>query len=347
MEVMTHDAAVVYVFLDDADKAVSMQDVEEWLQILNEVLEIKLQFDAATKRPCYYVRFRSAAAAQQAVQYLNGARLKNCVVTIQSHVYAAQSGTQTEAASATAPLLTSGTAATQMRERCRETAELPFNHLLPPDLQMDWRLAECLPDLEKIPDYAADGTTMWQKLQGLQKELVEIYRELETTASQVASTDAQLTQLLQRNGSGSPTDGLVSFHAPAALCGRHSALQACHYLSHQQAIPFDAHTPIRVIALLTDSFGPLSLCSETVTQGGFFLGVRFVFAADEERFLAVATSSPLSVANEEGTPRQGTEWRSIVQGLGWGPRQSISAVHELFAPTVDPHLQRTVRELLA
>ncbi|CAG9572386.1 conserved hypothetical protein [Leishmania major strain Friedlin] len=344
---MPNDAAVVYIFLDDADKAVSMEDVKEWLQIINDVVEIKLQFDVATERPCYYVEFRSPVAAQQAVQYLNGARLKNCIVTIQSRVYSAAAATQGPASGSGESPSAAGGAPPVTRKRCRETSQLPFNHLLPPELQMDSPLAQYIPELEKSELYSSDGVVLWQKLQAAQKELVELYHDLEVTTAQVADCDAQLTQLLHMSWTAPASNDVIMSHSPSSGPGRKTALQAQHFLCHERAIAFDAHTPSRVVALLTDCFGPLSLCSDTVTQTGFFLVVRFVFAADEALFLAAAAASGSTEVTKQRDQRQGAEWRSVVQGLGWKPTASVAGVHHLFSVELDARLQRMVYDVLA
>lgn len=344
---MPNDTAVVYIFLDDANKAVSMEDVKEWLQIINDVVEIKLQFDAATERPCYYVEFRSPVAAQQAVQYLNGARLKNCVVTIQSRVYLAAAETQGSASGSGESSSAAGGTPPVTHKRCRETSELPFNHLLPPELQMDPPLAKYLPQLEKSELYSSDAVAMWQQLQAAQKELVEMYHDLEITAAQIADCDAQLTQLLHMSWIAPASNGVMISQSPSSGPGRKTVLQAPHFLCHERAIAFDAHTPSRVVALLTDCFGPLSLCSDAVTQTGFFLVVRFVFAADEALFLAAATASGSTEVTKKREQSQGAEWRSVVQGLGWRPTTSVVRVHHLFSVELDAPLQRIVRDLLA
>ncbi|CAJ1021988.1 putative RNA recognition motif (RRM, RBD, or RNP domain) [Leishmania utingensis] len=343
---MVNAAAVVYIFLEDVHKAVSMEDVKEWLQIVNDVVEIKLQFDAATERPCYYVEFRSATAAQQTVQYLSGARLKNCVVTIQSPMYSTAPEAQGPVSFPREPLSTTSAAPRPKSDPCSETEELPFNHLLPPDLQMDAPLAKWLPQLEKTALYSTDGFTMWQQLQEVQRELVEVYQELELTTEQVAASDTRLSELLHVKESESAFHGTILSHSPLPLRDRTATLQAYHVLSHQQAIPFDAHTPSRVVALLTNCFGPLSLCSEVVTQAGFFLAVRFVFAADEEVFLAAGTAPGSTEVSKENGQHHGAEWKSIVQGLDWRPAKSSTAVHHLFPLEVDARLQRVVRQLL-
>ncbi|KAG5481612.1 hypothetical protein CUR178_06964 [Leishmania enriettii] len=344
---MVNPAAVVHVFLDDANKALSMEDVKEWLQIMNEVVDMKLQFDAATAKTCYYVEFRSPVAAQQAVQYLNGARLKNCVVTIESCVYSSVPETQGSPGSTGESVPTATAAPTQSGKRCRETAALPFNHLLPPDLQMDPLLAECLPDLEKVALYSADGFAMWHQLQEMQKEMVGVHSELDAISAEIANCDAELTQLLHAN-EGTSASGEVSFSHPPSLLRAHiSALQAHHCLRNQRAIPLDAHTSSQVAAMLTDCFGPLSLCSEAITQYGFFLAVRFVFAADEELFMAAATASRPSEASKEKGQRRGAKWKSIVEGPDWRPVSNITAAHHLFPWVLDAHLQCALRALLA
>lgn len=344
---MPNDAAVVYIFLDDVNKTVSMEDVKEWLQIINDVVEIKLQFDAATERPCYYVEFRSAVAAQQAVQYLNGARLKNCVVTIQSRVYPAATETQGPSSNSEESPSAAGGAPPLTRKRCRETSELPFNHLLPPELQMDPPLANYLPELEKSALYSLDGLAMWRQLQAAQKELVEVFHDLEVTAAQIADCDAQLTQLLHMSWTAPAANGVIMSHSPSSGPGRKTALQAQHFLCHERAIAFDAHTPSRVVALLTECFGPLSLCSDAATPAGFFLVVRFVFAADEALFLASATASGSAEMTKKRDQSQGAEWKSVVQGLGWRPAASVAAVHHLFSVELDARLQRIVCDLLS
>ncbi|GET87710.1 hypothetical protein, conserved [Leishmania tarentolae] len=343
---MPNNAAVVYIFIDDANKVVSIEDVKEWLQIINDVVEIKLQFDAATERSCYYVEFRSPVAAQQVVQYLNGARLKNCVVTIQSPVYSTVAETQGLSRSNGETLPSDGGARLQLPRRCIETPELPFNHLMPPELQMDPPLAKYLPQLEKTDLYSSDGVVMWQNLQVAQEELAQLYQDLEATVTQIKDSDAHLTELLHMSGAAQGYNAPIMSPALSSGPGRHSALQAQHFLYHEKAIAFDAHTPSRVVALLTDCFGPLSLCSEMVTQAGFFLAVRFIFAADEELFLAAASASGPSQGRNKTEQSEGAEWKSVVQGLGWRPTASVTAVHHLFSVEVDASLQRTVFDLL-
>ncbi|KAK7199261.1 RNA-binding protein 27 [Novymonas esmeraldas] len=342
-------AAVVYVFLDDADRTISIEDVKDWLQILDDVVEIKLQFDTATRRPCYHVQFRRAATAQQAVQYLHGARLKNCVVSIESRVFAAapeapgQASGDAAAAAASSSSASAAVIAAAPRKRCRETVELPANHLLPPDLQMDAQLAEYLPGLADTPRYAADGPAAWQRLQAAQAQLSAVYAELETTAAALTHTDARLAELLH----GTPGPGTANDSGSALPLSQQPprVWQARRVLCHGSAIPYDAHTPSGVVSLLTDSFGPVSLCGESATHSGFFLAVRFVFAADEERFMAAA-AAPGDAPPQQ---RQSGEWRRIVQGLGWRPLDGPAARQHLRPPSaaLDERIHRTVQQLLA
>lgn len=324
---MANPATVVHVFLDDTDKAVSIDDVKEWLQILDDVTTIKLQFDAATRRPCYYVEFRRPTTAQQAVQYLNGARLKNCVVTIQSRVYAAAPPATTTATSTTGAegetrtnATVSGAGPAPARKRCRESSALPHNHQLPPDLQMDAALADLLPVLDKT-----DATPLWKKLQHSQAEMVDLYSAIETATTQLHKADEQLSDNLHAQAMGRGAGAMPSEASPpcAGTAAATTGLRGRRLLCHRELISFDALTLQRVVSVITETFGPLTVCSEASLPHGALLTLRFLFAADEERFLAAATaaSAPASAT---------TEWRRIVRDLGW------TAVEPLASP-VPPH----------
>lgn len=323
---MVNTAAVVYVFLDDAQNVVSSEDIKEWLQIIDEVVEIKLQYDAVSRRTCYSVEFRKPTSAQQAVQYLNGSRFKNCLVSIRSRVFAAlDSGvTDTDATialegapmDATSSPAASSSSLPSTRKSCRETEALPFNHLLPADLQMDQLLVEQLPEAA-----AADGfddvAGLWRTLKVSQEKLASTYQELDRTKNELTVADAQLAKLLRVQLSTSAADADL---ASSTAANRTTTLTDTPFLlvgrrcvSHQRGISMDAYTPSGVVSFVTTSFGPVSFCSVSAIQGEFFLVLRFVFLSDEERFLVACTSAK---DDSRGSVAK-TEKEKTLIGLAW------------------------------
>lgn len=286
---MANAAAVVYVYLEDADKTVSVDDIKEWLQFIDKVVEMKLQYDAASKQTCYSVEFRSPNSAQQAVQYLNGARFKNCVVTIKSRVFTAVEPVTSTASSPTPSGTTAATKpALATRKRCRATAELPSNHLLPEDLQMDQLLVEQLPDASTSEGFS-EVTALWEKLKSSQEQLVAAYKALDATKEELTAADAMLARLLGVHQSNDAKSGRDDRSGEEAGTGSYP-LAARRCVSHQRGISVEAATPISIVSLVTATFGPLAFCTVTTAQREFFLVLKFVFAADEERFLAATTA---------------------------------------------------------
>lgn len=332
---MVNAAAVVYVYLEDAGKAISVDDLKEWLQIIDEVVEMKLQYDAASKRTCYSVEFRKPASAQQAVQYLNGSRFKNCVVSIKSRVFSPVSDDkQTTSLSSSGPLASVPASA---RKRCRESAELPCNHLLPADLQMDQLLVEQLPEANAA-DGAGSVAALWEKLKSSQEQLVATYRDLDKMKEELAAADTHLAKLLHVHQHTVPSSTDINGAASSF------ALASRRCLSHQHGISVDAYTPSSVVAFVTTSFGPLSFCSTTIVQRDFFLVLKFVFRADEERFLAATADSG---GSDSGLSAKAEKNKALLS-LSWcGIDFSITPSDLASLRSTDEERQQTVRNLLS
>jgi hypothetical protein len=79
---MDEAARTVFVTGMDLD-VVSLEDITDWLKILGDVQSANLQYDAVAKRTAYRVRFAHPAAANAAVQHLDGSFFKNSGVPLQ------------------------------------------------------------------------------------------------------------------------------------------------------------------------------------------------------------------------------------------------------------------------
>jgi hypothetical protein len=321
---MANTDAVVYVFLGDAGNVISLEDVKEWLQIMDEVVDIKLQYDVTSRETCYAVEFRRSASAQQAVQYLNGSRLKNCVVRIRSRVFSAPEAADASAASsssASAPRAPVSGTTLSSRKRCRETAELPLNHLLPEDLQMDQLLVEHLSDASKAQGFE-EVTSLWSTLKSSQEALLSAYRDLDKVKEELGAVDAQLAKLLHVRTSASDggTNGNAHDTGMSADAGKTPAatlysLAAHRCISHNCGIPLDAYTPSSVVSFVTRLFGPVAFFSVSASQGEMFVVLRFVFMADEERFLAACSCGSINGHGRSAAPL--SEKERALLGLVW------------------------------
>ncbi|KPA78431.1 hypothetical protein ABB37_06059 [Leptomonas pyrrhocoris] len=350
---MVNAAAVVYVFLGDAEKAVTMEDIKEWLQIIDDVVEIKLQYDAAAKRTCYSVEFRKHTSAQQAVQYLDGARFKNCVVSIRSRVFAAVEADAPHAAYASAndaqvasssAVLNSVSSSSLTRKRCRETGELPCNHLLPADLQMDQLLVEQLSDASTT-EGSEEVAAHWRNLKTLQEELTMTYSDLRTAQEDLTAADARLAKLLHVHPSVANDDATKANHVSAGAKAAPYPLAARRCVSHQRGILTDAHTPNSVVSFVTSSFGPISFCSVTATPREFFLVLKFVFLADEERFLAAAATG--GSVNNQGLSARSEKERALLRLL-WASIDFTLTPRDFAALSpAEANRQQAVRQLLS
>ncbi|CAD2222213.1 hypothetical protein AGDE_00864 [Angomonas deanei] len=160
------DARVVLLYVDDEEESVSVQDIYNWLTILGAVEEVKPQYDPSTKGICFSVTFKLPVTAQQCVYYLNGAKLKNCLVTMKSSVYRAPSD---------------DASSVKKEEEVQISANLPNNHLMPSELRMDTLLAE---RLHRLSEGDFEGSAeMIEKLKKLQQQFVAANQKCEALAS--------------------------------------------------------------------------------------------------------------------------------------------------------------------
>lgn len=278
------DQRVVYVFLEnDVGKTVTLDDVKEWLQIIGDIDEVRLQYDTTSQAPCFHVKFKRETAAQQSVQYLSGARLKNCLVTIKSKVYrtascdaaSTQVGTDIASASETAAERESGAAAGP--SKAQESQNLPYNHLLPFDLQMDYALTLQLSQLADCSRFNG-ADVLWAALKDTQCSLVEVYTILQEVERASQEADAELSALL----SNQPAEPIVSPQYEARMGS--AILSANLLFRNTVGVSDETQTAARTISLITDVFGPLSVCLQTTLNGIHFLVLRFMFRADEDDF---------------------------------------------------------------
>lgn len=274
------DARRVFVFLDDAHGSVTAEDVSDWLSMLGVLESIKLQFDATTKRPCYAVVFRGAPAAQQAVQYLDGVKLKNCTVTVTSNVYRKID---------TTPALTDtdGASVHSTRPAYPEVEALPHNHMMPADIRMDPILAgqlSLLDDEEAYPGHAA-----------LLSELLDLQKRVSVTLEQIDEVSKDLDEADQR---------LVS--SVAAHEGVHNAscsssdLANAHY-RNGIGIPVGLCSALTLVTHITEAFGPIASCDCLLDayRELYFLSLSFMMdfdSANFRNFVAPAEESPLQKA---------------------------------------------------
>ncbi|KAG8342390.1 hypothetical protein TRVL_06787 [Trypanosoma vivax] len=248
------NANVVHVFVDD-QSTVLIDDVREWLSIIDEIDEIKVQYHTGRQCSFYCVRFKRHWAAQQAVNYLDGERLKNCLVEICSPFYTKQPKCTTNV----------GT------ELCTATARtsnvnLPHNHKMPSDLQMDELLVNTIPTLRSV-DEADECTELVQRLRRLQELHCATLQELETTRSEIIKADEEVTMLLRGGNVSSNPEVAGSSPSSSTKCPNRR-------IRNTTPIPMSLCDPANLISKLTRHIGPVS-------------DYRFTTSRDNQSFNAV------------------------------------------------------------
>lgn len=172
------DPRIVSVYVDGHAEQVTPEDIVEWLSFLDEIDDIRLQFNALEKCTFYAIKFRHPTAAHQAVVHLNGERLKNCVVRIVSDVYAAPQATEEERG-----------------ETITSSSALPHNHLVPREFSMCPSLTEFCGSVSDDTETFKDGAAVMQQLRDLQTQwcatneaLQHIHSEIKKVSAQFSST---------------------------------------------------------------------------------------------------------------------------------------------------------------
>lgn len=321
------EACVVLVYVDDANGVVSMEDIHSWLSILDEIVEMKLQLDVRSQRTCYSVRFRRSSAAQQAVQYLSGAEVKKCLVTIQSRVFQKEEK-PLGASAASDP--SRGTAADSAPVRA--SPHLPDNHVMPSDLRMDFVLVDVLPNMVRsskpaekeeeeengggsVPLYA-DGAALHDALRDLQRRYVAVVDALNRADELSQSLDESISAAAQaanpkETDSSSRSDNAAIGHQPSSPPSAALSRWFC-------GMPTTAAvtvSPRKVVSHLTELYGPVARCcvaappqptsspSTTVAPVEIIV-VQFMMEQDAEAFIRDVVNRQVPPNGGDPTPPQ-------------------------------------------
>ncbi|EPY20983.1 hypothetical protein STCU_08746 [Strigomonas culicis] len=265
------EANVLYIFVDeDGGSVVSREDVKEWLSLVDEVVQIKVQYDATEKKNCFFVQLKHATAAEQCFCYLSNTKLKGCLIDVRSPVYKrrtddAPTEDSSSAPSATKKVRTEGESA---GSPVVMSVELPHNLEVPAELSLDGPLVSRLPFIME----SEDGKDVVQKLSRLQEKLVLLRKR----ASDLDDTTTV------------PAAPLLTSESTEEQVGGVNAVRQQELLLFQNQQPFshEDYTTSFILAHLTRTFGPLSRAFQIDLPGNkFHLLVEFFFSTDTERFV--------------------------------------------------------------
>lgn len=328
----SEDANVVYVFVEnderegaasagdsDATAAISAEDLSNWLSIVGPLEYVKLQYDATSQRPCFCVRFRRSAAAKQAFEYLDGVRLKNCPVRIQSRVFrrtvadvADPHALQRAEDSAPTPAT-----ATESELGQRPSAGLPHNHCLPQMLRMDPELVEFLAEKGTSPSHEQGEQTFpcfsdcASELRAKQAELHSILSAIAATRASIISVDNEIRRVATAAGA---TEGQTqpsrATKADASLWPEQQSRESdapCAVRS-AAAIPLSRCPPAALVSYVSEMFGPLSWCQCLLdTTGGedqYCVAFAFMLCHDSEAFMRSFTQDGEGTERKSKVPRR-------------------------------------------
>lgn len=267
-----NDANVLYIFVEeDGINTVSLEDLKEWLSLVDEVVQIKIQYDASEKKNCFCVQLRHASAAEQCVYYLSNTKLKGCLIEVRSPVYKRGStdGNSHDGAAASTTKKTKVEKDVNGKGSGAVSSHLPHNLDVPREVLLDARLVQRLPS---ILCSGGEGAELVERLNSLQTRLAFLMKhsiELETVANTQITTSSSVAT------SRTPHDGASA--APASQRAK----------MYQNRLPFSHETTTlsRILSYLSTHFGPLSLAIETnLKENQYLLVVQFFFPFDEERF---------------------------------------------------------------
>lgn len=317
------DPNVIYVFVqDDPDETVTTEDILDWLGILDQIDDIKRAFDHRENQTGYAVRFKHPTGAHLAVSHLDGEKLKNHVIRINSNVYSTtkRSGEETESESvrsgAAVKTVTDGMDGSirPVEHKERISAELPHNHLMP----KEWKMSEPLLDVVKAVAAGGsegssctwvDGKAVIEKLKALQEEWYETSVALERVQAQMKEANLQIraNHLFKPAQKPEGTPGISS-----------NLTEDKFLLCTASPISFQKVSPAVLISTISEFFGPLERYSYEVNPTGldFVLFFQLMMPEDTNHFLSVCLSKTEPSPDEKVTEHLcSVQWLKVPHAL--------------------------------
>ncbi|EAN98771.1 putative RNA-binding protein 27 [Trypanosoma cruzi] len=285
------DARVVHVFVEDPS-VVLIEDVHDWLRIIDDVEEAKEQYDTARRCRFYWLRFKHGFAAQLAVNYLDGEKLKNNVVRIFSSVYTKRTPVEADAEDTTHP------EGEKEEQQAVENPNLPFNHRMPSDLRMDTPLVDSIPTLLSAAAEGSEQHDLVQQLCQLQKSYCQVQEMIQAAELNIQKADEEVMQLLRGNdkSSGSVVNGIND----KAEDDRSPELRRSRRLANTVQIPMTLLDPASLIVKFTRHIGPVTDYSFSVSPDGHFFRTVVEFFHEDDVIYA------LQILNGGGSSKAAT-----------------------------------------
>ncbi|CBH16627.1 RBP27 homolog [Trypanosoma brucei gambiense DAL972] len=307
------DARVVHVFVDDLS-AVLAEDVHEWLRIIGDIDELKMRYDASRQRSFYWVRFHQSSAARLAVDHLDGERLKNHAIEIHSNVFKKQTA-------AVATLEGAAGGVQEEKTKLEMNPNLPKNHLMPRDLQMDELLVRAIPEMLETSEQAAEGGELLQRLLELQESYCRAQESLERTTEGIRETDGELTALLRgettaaTDVSGPSSEGFVQGNTPLASARIRNAVP----------VPLSTCDPAGLLSKLTRHVGPVAdYAFSFASNGGSFATVVELFHPDDADFALTLLTGRRMVSKSTEKHADAEDALEALVGFGWEAEASVA-----------------------
>ncbi|ORC92593.1 uncharacterized protein TM35_000033460 [Trypanosoma theileri] len=333
------DARVIHVYVED-QSVVLADDVHDWLKIIDEVDEMKVQYDTAQQRLFYWVRFKHVFAAQQAVNYLDGERLKNTVVHITSNFYTKRSPVSINEVNDVKEAL-------EKEQRIPEKLNLPMNHQMPSDLQMDAALVNTIPVLLSDSEKKNEYQELVQKLKKLQETYFHVQKTLEKTEEDIHKTDEEVKKLLLGNNNNNNNNNNNSDLTEKKTedegddivdeKGENGQSRRIHNTVY---IPISLCDPASIITKLAKYVGPITdyIFLLSPEKNSFQAVVEFFHANDAILALQILTGG-LDEASMIGKKRRRLDENVeevflSLSSFGWTNDTSVGPLHFLYDPSV-------------
>ncbi|KEG10665.1 hypothetical protein DQ04_03441020 [Trypanosoma grayi] len=328
------EARVVHVFVED-QSVVLADDVHDWLKIIDDIEEMKMQYDTAQQRSFYWVRFKHAPAAQQAVNYLDGERLKNQVIHIRSTVYTKRTASDADAEENSAP------DAPEKGETLVANPLLPLNHQMPSDLQVDVALVDCIPELVSADGDGSEAAELAQRLREFQETYCRVQEALLATEEKLHKADEEVVVLLRGNGNVSNDTEESSCRGGDSGETKREVTKRGKRIRNAARIPLDFFDPAGLVSKLTRYVGPVTdYCFNVSADGNSFHAiVEFYHENDAALALSLLTGHTEQTSNRMKRTRGQTnaeEALSPLAAFGWGEDASIDQLRP-YDPSVILH----------
>ncbi|CCW61288.1 unnamed protein product [Phytomonas sp. EM1] len=286
---MSEDPNIVYVFVEDEDSSVTMEDVSDWLGIIDEIESIRLQFDATSGRTCFQVRFRRSESAQQTVQYLSGAKLKNCTMIVKSRTFQKREDAPAERGdthdASAAPKRPKEVLRMAPVSSSNISAVLPLNSKLPPGLQMDAVLADLLPTLAKETQSYPGAGELMQELLVAQAKLAELFTNVAEVDQQIQRSNEVLEEALATQKK-QPRDAIHPLDKAGDAKGQAASPSKIATFSNSTGIAASQCSPLDFVVFLTERFGPILQCECLMNPQTevYFVSFQFMMPSDSDAF---------------------------------------------------------------